>query len=89
VVRPDRPHGVGAARESLVAHREQIEGWLARDLTLAKVHVLLGRRGVVVPYRTLHRYAVTELGFGRRQPTVRVADGDPGGSCRLTSAGSD
>jgi transposase len=78
VVRPDRPHGVGAARESLVAHREQIEGWLARDLTLAKVHVLLGRRGVVVPYRTLHRYAVTELGFGRRRPTVRVADGDPG-----------
>ena len=78
VVRPDRPHGVGAARESLVAHREQIEGWLKRDLTLAKVHVLLGRRGVVVPYRTLHRYAVTELGFGRRRPTVRVADGDPG-----------
>ena len=78
VVRPDRPHGVGAARESLVAHREQIEGWLARDLTLAKVHVLLGRCGVVVPYRTLHRYAVTELGFGRRRPTVRVADGDPG-----------
>lgn len=25
-----------------------------------------------------HRYAVTELGFGRRRPTVRVADGDPG-----------
>ncbi|GAC1381315.1 MAG: hypothetical protein NVSMB4_09910 [Acidimicrobiales bacterium] len=83
VVRPDRPHGVGAARESLVAHREQIEGWLKRDLTLAKVHVLLGRRGVVVPYRTLHRYAVTELGFGRRRPTVRVADGDPGAEVQV------
>jgi transposase len=48
------------------------------DLTLTKVHVLLGRRGVVVPYRTLHRFAVTELEFGRRRPTVRVADGNPG-----------
>ncbi|MGH3599010.1 MAG: IS21 family transposase [Pseudonocardiaceae bacterium] len=77
-VRPDRPRGVGAARESLEGYREQIAAWLKQDLTLAKVHVLLGRRGVMVPYRTLHRYAVTELGFGRRQPTVRVADGNPG-----------
>lgn len=83
VVRPDRPRGVWTARESLVARREQIEGWLKRDLTLAKVHVLLGRRGVVVSYRTLHRYAVTELGFGRRQPTVRVADGDPGAELQV------
>ena len=82
-VRPDRPRGFGAARESLGPHREQIAAWLAQDLTLAKVHVLLGRRGVVVPYRTLHRYAVTELGFGRRQPTVRVADGSPGEELRV------
>lgn len=78
VVRPDRPRGVGQARDSLEAHREQIAAWLKKDLTLTKVHVLLGRRGVVVPYRTLHRYAVTEFGFGRRRPTVRVADGNPG-----------
>ena len=78
VVRPDRPHGVGPARESLDAHREQIRAWLEKDLTLAKVHVLLGRRGVVVPYRTLHRFAAGECGFGRRRPTLRVADGDPG-----------
>ena len=77
-VRPGRPGGVGPARESLAAHREQIAAWLKQDLTLAKGHVLLTRRGVVVPYRTLHRYAVTELGFGRRRPTVRVADGNPG-----------
>jgi transposase len=82
-VRPDRPRGAGAARESLVGHREQIAAWLQHDLTLAKVQVLLGRRGVVVPYRTLHRYAVAELGFGRRQPTVRVADGDPGGEVQV------
>ena len=70
--------GSGLARESLAAHREQIRAWLEKDLTLAKVHVLLGRRGVVVPYRTLHRFAVDECGFGRRRPTLRVADGDPG-----------
>ncbi len=42
------------------------------------MHVLLERRGVAVPYRILHRFAVAELGFGRRRPTLRVADGDPG-----------
>jgi hypothetical protein len=31
-VRPDRPRGFGAARESLGAHREQIAAWLAQDL---------------------------------------------------------
>jgi transposase len=77
-VRPDRPRGVGQARESLAPHREQIAAWLDRGVTVTKVGVLLARRGVVVPYRTLHRYAVKELGFGRRRATVPVADGDPG-----------
>lgn len=78
VVRPDRPRGNGASWEAIAGQREQIQTWLEQDLTLAKIHMLLGRRGVVVPYRTLHRFAVAELGFGRRQPTVRVADGKPG-----------
>ena len=77
-VRPDRPRGVGAAWETIAGHHEQINTWIDQGLTLTKAHVLLERRGVVVPYRTLHRYAVTELGFGRRRPTVPVADGDPG-----------
>jgi transposase len=77
-VRPDRPRGVGQAWESLASHREQIQAWLDWGVTVAKVQVLLARRGVVVPYRTLHRYAVDELGFGRRRPTVSVVDGDPG-----------
>ena len=34
--------------------------------------------GVVVPYRTLHRYAAEKLGFGQPAVTVRVADGEPG-----------
>lgn len=78
VVRPDRPRGNGASWEAIAEQREQIQAWLKQDLTLAKIHMLLGRRGVVVPYRTLHRFAVAELGFGRRQPTVPVVDGKPG-----------
>jgi transposase len=78
VVRPDRLRGNGASWEAIAKQREQITAWLKQDLTLAKIHMLLGRRGVVVPYRTLHRFAVAELGFGRRQATVRVADGKPG-----------
>jgi hypothetical protein len=51
-----------------------------RGMSLAKVRLLLGRRGVVVPYRTVHRFASTEPGYGRRRrATVRVVDGKPGG----------
>ena len=50
---------------------------------MTKVHTLLGRRGVVVSYRTLHRYATTELEFGQRQTTVRVADGEPGAEVQV------
>jgi transposase len=77
-VRPDRPRGYGSSWETVAANREQINTWIEQGLTLTKAHVLLERRGVVVPYRTLHRFAVTELGFGRRRPTVPIADGDPG-----------
>jgi hypothetical protein len=77
-VRPDRPRGHGAAWERLETHAEMIEGWVTEDLTLVKIHILLARRGVEVPYRTLHRWAVANAGYGRRQATVRVADGEPG-----------
>ena len=44
-------------------------------LTVVKVHELLERKGVVVPERTLHRYALEELGVGRsvRSIGARVA----------------
>jgi hypothetical protein len=50
---------------------------------VVKAHELLGRIGVDVPQRTLHRYALDVLGVGRsaRKTTVRVADGEPG--CEL------
>ena len=83
VVRPARPGGHGAAWEALVPHEELIAGWVKRDLRLTKIAELLGRRGVVVPYRTLHRFAVERCGFGRRDVTVRVADGEPGVECQI------
>lgn len=52
---------------------------MKEGLTAVKAHDLLGRRGIVVPERTLHRYALEVLGVGRsaRGTTVRVADGEP------------
>jgi hypothetical protein len=86
-VRPARPRGHGDAWEALVPHQGQIGAWVDPDdgdLTLTKVHVLLARRGVVVPYRTLHRFAVARCGFGRKaKTTVRLADPDPGRECQI------
>ena len=83
-VRPARPSGHGAAWDALEAHEEQIRAWVAgegpdgKPLSVVKVHELLARRGCVVPYRTLHRFAVERCGFGAKTTTVRVADGEPG-----------
>jgi transposase len=82
-VRPDRPRGHGPAWEALEPHLELIRGWVKDDLTVVKIHILLGRRGVVVPYRTLHRFAVANTSYGRRDHTVRVADGEPGVECQV------
>ena len=49
-----------------------------RGLKLTKVHALLERSGVFVPYSSLHRFAVKHCGFGAKNVTVRVADGAPG-----------
>ena len=36
-----------------------------------------------LPYSTLHRFAVEELGFGRAAPTMPVADDKPGEELEL------
>ena len=64
-------------------HEELITGWVKQELRLTKIAELLARRRVVVPYRTLHRFAVERCGFGRRDVTVRVADGEPGVECQV------
>jgi hypothetical protein len=78
-VRPHRTDGHGAAWRSLVAEEEQITKWVTDGLTVVKIGILLERKGVVVPHRTLARFAVERCGAGRRTTTVRVDDPPPGG----------
>jgi transposase len=82
-VRPSRPGGHGQAWEALAAEETRVREWIDADLQLTNIHGKLARLGVVVPYRTLHRFAVERCGFGRRRSTVRVADGEPGVECQL------
>jgi Integrase core domain len=85
-VRPHRPTGHGAAWALLAANHNQLKVWLVDEgLTAVKAHELFVRRGIVVPERTLHRYALEVLGVGRsaRGTTVRVADGEPGVECQV------
>lgn len=86
LVRPHRPDGHGAGWAVLKANHDQLKTWLVDDkLTVVRTHELLGRRGVVVAERTLHRYALEVLGVGRsaRGTTVRVADGEPGSELQV------
>src|SRR5260370_21315955 len=85
-VRPHRADGHGRAWALLEAHRGELKLLLDQGLTVVKAGELLARRGIVVPERTLHRYALEVLGrgrTGRRGVTVRVADGEPGAEGQL------
>jgi hypothetical protein len=82
-----RASGHGQAWETLEAEREQISEWVGRDLSVVKIADLLTRRGVLVPYRTLHRFCTERCGFGRGgRSTVRVAEGEPGAECQIDFA---
>lgn len=69
----------GAAWLICEEHRELVKEWIDDGLKLTKVRVLLHRHtGKSVPYRTLHRFAHSELGFRKVKETVRVDDPEPG-----------
>jgi transposase len=74
----------GESEAQLRPHRARIEAWLRPDdgdrgLRLTKVHALLEREGIRVPYSSLHRFATRHCGFqDRRRLTVRVAEVAPG-----------
>lgn len=83
--RPGSERKPGETEVRLLEHRDQIKEWLEagptekRGLQLSKVHELLRRQNVRVPYSTLHRFAVKHCGFSdRRRITVRKADCEPG-----------
>jgi len=83
VIRPVRPGGHGQAWDQLETRHAEIEQQVRQGLSVVKIGVLLERRGVVVPYRTLHRFCVERCGFGKSASTVRVADGEPGAECQI------
>lgn len=82
-VRPVRPAGHGSTWHLLLERRDELTALVDKGLTVVKIGELLSRRGVVVPYRTLHRFCVQCCGFGRGGTTVRVADGEPGHECQV------
>jgi hypothetical protein len=79
----DEP-ALGESEARLRPHRDRIAAWLrpedgGRGLRLVKVHALLEREGIGVPYSSLHRFATKHCGFlDRRRLTVRVAEAAPG-----------
>lgn len=60
-------------------HREKIAEWLGRKrpLRLRKIHTLLVRDGLTASYATLRRYAMVELGWSKKQPTILLEDPPP------------
>lgn len=84
-VRPHRADGHGGSWALLAAHHDQLKDMLEdQHLTVVKAGDLLARQGIVVPERTLHRYALQVLGHGRSgRTTVRVADCEPGAECQV------
>lgn len=75
-VRPERDKGKSWAR--CEGERDFIREKLSQGLKLSKVRRLVERRGVVVPYATLYRFATGELEFGEGATTVAVSDCEPG-----------
>ena len=81
---PDR----SAEWVEIAKHKERIVEWLERKrpLRLSKIHVLLQRDGIEASYDTLRRYAMQELGWHKKAPTVRLEDPPAGRRRRSTSA---
>lgn len=77
-LRPVAVREHGDAWRSCEQERAFVETSLDAGLRLSKVQRLLHRRGVQVPYSTLHRFAVEVLGFGKAAPTIAIVDGQPG-----------
>jgi hypothetical protein len=79
-IRPGTPCEPGAMREHCRTHAELIGGWFKQGCKSPKVVRLLARHtGVVVPVRTLQRFAAEDLGVGSgKGSTVRLVEPPPG-----------
>jgi hypothetical protein len=77
--RPGATREQGPIEQVLLSWQPRIQVWLKEDrLILTKVHELLGREGLAVPYPTLHRFAHKHCDFGKPAGTVRRIEGTPG-----------
>ncbi len=89
---PARTGGHGASWDALEARHDQIQQWVSgtgegeKPLSIVKIEQLLARSGCVVPYRTLHRFAVQRCDFRIKGTTVRIVDGQPGVECQIDFA---
>jgi transposase len=66
-----------AERRAVAEHKQHIVDWLARKrpLRLSKIHTLLVRdHGLVASYDTLRRYAMEELDWQKKEPTILLED---------------
>lgn len=78
-VRPGAPSSVGAMRDHLRAHANEIEVWSREGCPGPKLVKLLKRKtGVSVPLRTMQRFLAEDLGIESETPTVRIVDPPPG-----------
>jgi transposase len=78
---PGRPQGQAWAL--CLTHKDSIQALLKEGVRLSKAQKLLARRGILIPYSTLYRFAKDCLGFGQKTPSVPVADGLPGQELEL------
>lgn len=68
-------------RLDVARHKAEIVVWLERrpPLRLSRIHALLvAKYALAASYATLRRYVQAELGWGKRQVTVRLDDTAPG-----------
>lgn len=67
-------------------HHQRIADWLGqkRPLRLSKIHTLLVRdHGLVASYDTVRRYAMEELGWRKKEPTILLDDPPPGQEAQI------
>lgn len=73
----------GEAWSICEAHRSEIKELIDRRVKLTKVRRLLSRKGIVIPYAALRRFAIAELGFANSGATIPVSDCAPGAEVQL------
>ena len=84
LVRPSRPDGHGESWHLLESHEDEVKEWVKKGYTAVKIGVLLRRRGIEIPERTVSRFCLERCGAGRRaRTTVRVDDPPAGTECQV------